>query len=50
MWRQRGWGGGVGCGAIGGWMGVAENGIWSVKDKLILNRKNSGTQYNTEKT
>jgi hypothetical protein len=29
----------VGCGAIGGWMGVAGNGIWSVKDKLILNRK-----------
>jgi hypothetical protein len=28
------WGGGVGCGAVGGWMG-AGNGIWSVKNKLI---------------
>jgi hypothetical protein len=28
------WGGGVGCGAVRGWMG-AGNGIWSVKNKLI---------------
>jgi hypothetical protein len=34
MWRQGGWRGGVGCGAVGGWMG-AGNGIWSVKNKLI---------------
>jgi hypothetical protein len=26
-----GWGGGVGCGTDGGWMGAAGNGIWSVK-------------------
>jgi hypothetical protein len=27
---DRGWGGGMGCGAVGGWMGVG-NKIWSVK-------------------
>jgi hypothetical protein len=29
-----GWGGGVGCGAVRGWMGRAGNGIWSVKNEL----------------
>jgi hypothetical protein len=28
-----GWGGGVGCGVVGGWMG-AGNGIQSIKSKL----------------
>jgi hypothetical protein len=30
-----GWGGVVGCGAVGGWMGVGY-GIWSVKNKLKI--------------
>jgi hypothetical protein len=30
-WR---WGGGVGRGAVGGWMGVC--GIWSVKNELKM--------------
>jgi hypothetical protein len=33
---QVGWGGGVGCGADGGWVGGAGNGIWSVKNKLKI--------------
>ena len=33
--ETQGWGGGVGCRTEGGW-GVAENGIWSVKNKLII--------------
>jgi hypothetical protein len=31
-----GWGGGVGCGTVGRWMGRVGNGIWSVKDKLQI--------------
>jgi hypothetical protein len=31
-WRQCGWGGGVGCGAVRGWMGAAGNGVWSAKN------------------
>jgi hypothetical protein len=30
------WRGGLGCGAVGGWMAEEGNGIWSVKNKLIL--------------
>jgi hypothetical protein len=31
-----GLGGGVGCGAVGGWMRGAGNGIWSVKNELHI--------------
>jgi hypothetical protein len=32
-----GWGGGVGCGAVQGWMWVgARNAVWSVKNKLKI--------------
>jgi hypothetical protein len=38
-WRQGGCGGGVGCGAVEGYMGAgAENGIWSIKNKLIFKK------------
>jgi hypothetical protein len=30
------WGGGMGCGADGGWMVGASNGIWGVKIKLKI--------------
>jgi hypothetical protein len=33
------WEGGVGCGAVKGWMGEAGNGIWSVENKLILKKE-----------
>jgi hypothetical protein len=35
-----GWGGDLGCGAVGGWMGGG-NGIWSIKNelKIKLNKK-----------
>jgi hypothetical protein len=29
----------VGCGAVRGWIGVAGNGIWSVKNKLKIKNK-----------
>ena len=39
-----GWGGGVGCGAVRGCMGV-RNGIWNIKNKLkikqIVNKRSS---------
>jgi hypothetical protein len=31
-----GWGGSVGCGAVGGWTGGAGNGIWSAKNELQI--------------
>jgi hypothetical protein len=34
--ERGGAGGGVGCGAVGGWMGRGENGIWSIKDELQI--------------
>jgi hypothetical protein len=30
------WGGGMGCGAVRGWVGGAGNGIWNVKIKLKI--------------
>jgi hypothetical protein len=33
-----GWGAGMGCGAVGGWMEVVGNGIWSIKNKLIFKK------------
>jgi hypothetical protein len=32
-WVTGGWGRGMGCSAVGGWVGVGENKIWSVKIK-----------------
>ena len=44
------WGGSVGCGAVGGWMG-AGNGIWSIKNKLIKKKeKNSVLKKTIKKT
>jgi hypothetical protein len=36
----------VGCGAVGGWIGGAGDGIWSVKYKLI---KKKNFTFNTQK-
>ena len=33
-----GWGGGVGYGAVRGWMAGAGNGIWNVKNNYFLKR------------
>jgi hypothetical protein len=39
-WRQGvGWGRGVGCEAVTGWMRGVENGIWSVKNKFKIKLK-----------
>jgi hypothetical protein len=30
---DRGWGGGIGCGTVRGWIGVGRNKMWTIKSK-----------------